>query len=51
MLCVALHHWASLANDSKTRGERFKLVRDYLSMNREAVKSGCATTKQNDQFR
>lgn len=47
----ALHHWANSAKDSQTRDERFKLVRDFVALNKEAIKSGCTTTKQNDQYR
>jgi len=47
----ALSHWINLAKDSKTRDERFKLVKDYIGLNKAAAKSGCVTAKQNDQFR
>jgi hypothetical protein len=47
----ALQHWINLAKDSKAREERYKLVRDFIALNREAIKSGCVTTKQNNQFR
>jgi len=47
----ALSTWANLAKDSKTREERFQIVRDYISLNKEAAKNGCTTTKQNGQFR
>lgn len=41
----------NLAKDTKAREERYKLVRDFMALNKEAVKAGCVTTKQNDQFR
>ena len=44
-------NWARLAKDSKTQAERYKLIRDYIALNRAAAKSGCVNTKQNDQFR
>lgn len=47
----ALQHWINQAKDSKTREERYKLVRDFIALNKEAVKAGCVTTKQNNQFR
>ena len=47
----ALSHWINQAKDSKTREERFKLVKDYIALNKAAAKSGCVTAKQNDQFR
>ena len=47
----ALQHWINSAKDSKAREERYKLVRDFMALNREAVKSGCTSTKQNSQFR
>lgn len=40
-----------MAKDTKAREERYKLVRDFIALNKEAVKAGCVTTKQNDQFR
>lgn len=47
----ALHTWANLAKDTKSREERYKIVRDYITLNKEAARNGCTTTKQNDQFR
>ena len=47
----ALQHWINLAKDSKARAERYKLVRDFMALNKEAVKSGCVNAKQNDRFR
>lgn len=40
-----------MAKDSKTREDRYRLVRDFVALNKEAIKSGCVNTKQNDQFR
>lgn len=47
----ALSTWANLAKDSKSREERFQIIRDYIKLNKEAAKNGCTNTKQNDQFR
>lgn len=47
----ALSTWANQAKDSKTREERFQIVRDYIALNKEAARNGCTTTKQNGQFR
>lgn len=47
----ALQHWVNLAKDEKSREERYRYVRDFVALNKEAIKSGCVTTKQNDQFR
>lgn len=47
----ALSHWINQAKDSKSREERYKLVKDYIALNKAAAKSGCVTAKQNDHFR
>lgn len=47
----ALQTWINLAKDQQAREERYQLVRDFLALNKEAVKSGCTSTKQNSQFR
>lgn len=47
----ALQHWINQAKDGKSREERYRMVRDYLSLNKEAVRSGCTNTKQNNHFR
>lgn len=47
----ALQTWANQAKDTRTREERFKIVRDYVTLNKEAARNGCTTTKQNEQFR
>ena len=47
----ALSHWINQAKDSKTRDERYRIVKDYIGLNKAAAKSGCVNTKQNDQFR
>lgn len=47
----ALSTWANYAKDNKTREQRFRIVRDYINLNKEAARNGCTTTKQNDQFR
>lgn len=47
----ALATWANSAKDSRTREERYQIVRDYVTINKEAARNGCTTTKQNDQFR
>jgi hypothetical protein len=48
---LALQHWINLAKDTKAREERYKLVRDFMALNKAAVKSGCTSTKENSQFR
>ena len=40
-----------MAKDTKAREDRYKLVRDFIELNKRALKAGCVTTKQNDQFR
>jgi hypothetical protein len=47
----ALQHWINAAKDSKQREERFRLVKDYIALNKAAARSGCVTTKQNSDFR
>ncbi|CAF0860570.1 unnamed protein product [Brachionus calyciflorus] len=47
----ALQHWINLAKDSQSREERYRYVRDFIALNKEAIKSGCVNTKQNDQYR
>lgn len=47
----ALSTWANAAKDSKSREDRFQIVRDYIRLNKEAARNGCTTTKENDQYR
>jgi len=46
----ALSHWtnSSKANDDDSR---YKVIRDFITLNKAAAKSGCVTTKENDQYR
>lgn len=47
----ALQTWADQPKSAKARDERYQIVRDYITINKEAARNGCTNTKQNDQFR
>lgn len=47
----ALQHWINIAKDTKAREERYKLVRDFIALNKAAAQSGCVTTKENSNYR
>jgi hypothetical protein len=44
-----LQHWVKEreSNDDS----RYKVIRDFMALNKAALKSGCCTTKENDNFR
>ncbi len=51
LISTALQTWANLGKDAKQREERYKIVRDYIALNKEAARNGCTSIKQNSQFR
>jgi hypothetical protein len=47
----ALQHWVNNSKNAEQKAERYELVRDFVALNKAALKSGCVTAKQNDQYR
>lgn len=46
----ALQHWSGAVNGSENEA-RYKVIRDFIALNKAAARSGCTTTKENDNFR
>ena len=46
----ALQHWSGAVSGSENEA-RYKVIRDFIALNKAAARSGCTTTKENDNFR
>ena len=46
----ALQHWSGPGKEAENEA-RYKVIRDFIALNKAAARSGCTTTKESDNFR